>query len=375
MNNIFDSNISLELGIEDLAKYPFLEAAGEYVRRRGLSLDDISQPDFNEVIERAKSRVLQAIMRHEVSAEVGGGEISPEVELLSFPVALMLVKATDMNHLISRYSHAEALRVERLLKDEREELVVQIFRNVLKIDLSPVNVNYIFKHLDYKIPMMEYLKRSTKFHEPQWKLINKTVHQGYVYLNTKELVSLIRQEIDYIIRRRLTDLVLPRLPENIEKIVREISTFSPPLPKVHEQVIITPDRYSPCVTMALNMLQKGENLPHSARFLLTTYFVSMGKTVDDIVTLYLRSPDFNERITRYQVEHISGLRGGRVKYRCPSCRTMATHSFCFKTEECDDIKNPLQFGLRRRRRMNNIGELEGAAPQKESRSNVGDQFC
>ncbi len=334
------------LGDEDLAKYPFLVDAGEYVRKRGFNLNDISQPDLDPVIERAKSRVLQAIMRHEVSA--GGGEVSPEVELLSFPVALMLVKATDMNHLISRYSHAEALRVERLLKDEREELVVQIFRNVLKIDVAKVTVEEGgLQHLHYKIPVIEYLKRATKFHELEWKLVNKVADQGYVYLRTHELIRLIRQEIDDIIRRRLKDLVLPRLPENLGRIVQEISRLSPPPPKLSDQVRITPDQYPPCVTTALDMLQKGENIPHYGRFLLTTYLVNIGKSADEIIALYPRSPDFNERITRYQVEHISGLRGGRVKYRCPSCRTMATHSFCFKTEACDDIKNPLQFGLKR----------------------------
>ncbi len=336
--------IPLKLGVEDLAKYPFLEEAGEYFRQRGFSLSDISQPDFGKVIERAKSRVLDAIYRREVSPRLG----DPEVELLSFPVALMMVKATGLDHLASRYSHIEAVRVEKLLEDEREELVVQIFRHILKINLVAVTAEEGGGYLhafNYKIPLMEYLKRAAQFHQLEWKLVNRVVSQGYVYLRTHEMIRLIRQEIDAMIRTRLNALPVPRLPENLETIVKDIAARSPPPPKITS--IIAPDKYPPCVTTAQAMLEKGENLPHYARFLLTTYLVAAGRTVDDIVQMYGSSPDFNERITKYQVEHIAGLRGGRVKYRCPSCRTLVTHSFCFKVKECDDILNPLQFGTKR----------------------------
>jgi len=145
----------------------------------------------------------------------------------------------------------------------------------------------------------------------------------------------------------LKELTDPRLPESLQMVVQKVSAMSPPPVRLDEQVRVTPDRYPPCVIHALNMLQKGQNIPHYGRFLLTTYMVNIGKGVDEIMSLYPRAPDFDERITRYQVEHIAGLRGGRVKYRCPSCRTLVTHSFCLKKKECDEIRNPLQFGLKR----------------------------
>ena len=331
--------ISIELGEKDLAKYPFLDEAGEYVKARDLSLVDMSQPDFNRVIGRAKKRVLQAIRSREVSGEIG----TPEIEILSFPIALMLVKATNLEHLISRYSHAEAIRVENLLGDEREDLIIEIFRDILKINVILVTSKIGFSKLNYKIPIMDYLRRSTRFHELQWKLINRIVDEGYVYLKSHELIRLIRQEIENKIRDRLKEMVVPQLPQSFIKTIQEISAFSPPPPKLNDRVKITPDKYPPCVITALDMLKKGENLPHYGRFLLTTYLVNIGSSVEEIISLYSRSPDFNERITKYQVEHISGLRGGRVKYTCPSCRTLVTHNFCFKTKECNEIRNPLQF--------------------------------
>tara|TARA_B100001971_G_scaffold10914_1_gene8772 strand:- start:1888 stop:2955 length:1068 start_codon:yes stop_codon:yes gene_type:complete len=336
--------ITIDLGEEDLAKYPFLDEAGEYIKARDLNLVDISQPDFNRVIGRARKRVLQAIRSREVSGEID----KPEIEILSFPIALMLVKATNLEHLVSRYSYAEAIRVEKLLEDEREDLIVEIFRNILKINVILVTSETGFSKLNYKIPIIDYLRRATRFHELQWKLINRIVDEGYVYLKSHELIRLIRQEIEDKIRDRLKEMVVPQLPQSFIKTIQELSTLSPPPPKLSDRMKITPDKYPPCVKAALDLLKKGENLPHYGRFLLTTYLVNIGDSVDEIMSLYSRSPDFNERITKYQVEHIAGLRGGRVKYTCPSCRTLITHSFCFKTKECNEIRNPLQFG----RKMN-----------------------
>jgi len=330
---------SVELGIEDLAKYPFLEEAGKYIKARDLSLEDIAQPDFNMVIERARKRVLQAIRNREVSNEIG----TPEIELLSFPLALMLIKATNLDHLISRYSYSEAVRAEKFLESEREELVVQIFRNTLKIDVTPIETNTCYPVFNYKIPIMDYLKRAISFHELEWKLVNRSVDQGYVYLRSHELIRLIRQEVENMIRERLKILTVSKLPDSLKKTIQDISIRSP-APNLSYRVRITPDKYPPCVATALSMLNKRENLPHYGRFLFTTYLVNIGSSVEEILALYSGSPDFNERITKYQIEHIAGLRGGRVKYNCPSCRTLVTHSFCFKTKECDDIQNPLQFG-------------------------------
>jgi len=336
--------ISIDLGDEDLAKYPFLDKAGEYIKKRDLSLVDISQPDYKEVLSRARERIVEADRDGEVSKEIN----EPEIEILSFPIALILVKATKLEHLISRYSLAEAIRVEKLLEKERDDLIVEIFRDILKINVLLVKSEQSSMKLNYKIPIIEYLKRSTRIHDLHWSLVNRTVDGGYVYLKSHELVRLIRQEIENKIKNRLKEIAIPTLPESFLDIIKKIHTFSPPPPKLKDLVKITPAKYPPCVKTALDMLKKGENIPHYGRFLLTTYLIKIGDSIDEIMALYSSSPDFNERITKYQVEHIAGLRGGRVEYTCPSCRTLIAHSFCFKIKACDEIINPLQFGRKKK---------------------------
>ena len=91
------------------------------------------------------------------------------------------------------------------------------------------------------------------------------------------------------------------------------------------------------------MIQKGDQVPHSGKFLMTTFLLRAGKTVDDVIDMYPTNLGFNQNITRYQVEHIAGLKGGGTKYDVPSCSTMKMKDFCYKTDACGTIKNPLQF--------------------------------
>ena len=76
-------------------------------------------------------------------------------------------------------------------------------------------------------------------------------------------------------------------------------------------------------------MNKGDNLPHSARVMLATYMLAIGKPFDEIVLMFENAPDFNEKITRYQVEHLAGMKGSHTKYSVPSCDKIRNENLCF----------------------------------------------
>jgi hypothetical protein len=99
-----------------------------------------------------------------------------------------------------------------------------------------------------------------------------------------------------------------------------------------------------CMKEALRLLENGSNVPHYGRFLMATYLLAVGKTVEEIMSIFPKSPDFKKSVTQYQIEHIAGMKGGHTKYTVPSCRTLQTHSFCFKDPvKCYEISSPLQY--------------------------------
>ena len=326
---------TVELDAETLAKYPFLHETGDYIRRLQFDISELTKPENARVVQRAKERVLEAIKKAKVSKETA----NIEIEILSFPLALVFVRAAGLEHLMSRYAFAEAMRVESFLEREKTSTVALIFYRVTGI--SP---EFLYtKSFEFKIPVTEFLRRATYFHTPEWKLVNRIVDNGYVYVKKLELVRLIREEIKNLIHNRLHALSSFKTPQEFQPIIEELVKSSPTPIDAGEEITVTPDKYPPCLVRALELLQTGQNVPHYGRFLMATFLLSIGKSVNDIVQLYPKVPDFNEKITRYQVEHIAGLRGGRTRYRMPSCRTLATHNFCFRTQACGTIINPLQF--------------------------------
>jgi DNA primase large subunit len=65
---------------------------------------------------------------------------------------------------------------------------------------------------------------------------------------------------------------------------------------------------------------------------------------DKVVELFRSFSDFNERMTRYQVEHIAGEKGSRTRYIPPKCDTLKTHSVCLNPDAlCKRVHHPLAY--------------------------------
>ncbi|MBT68826.1 MAG: hypothetical protein CL432_01570 [Acidimicrobiaceae bacterium] len=87
-----------------------------------------------------------------------------------------------------------------------------------------------------------------------------------------------------------------------------------------------------------------EEAEAALRFGLTSFLINVGMDIDEIVNLFVSVTDFDEGFTRYQIEHIAGLRGSRTKYTPPTCSTFKTHSVCYNPDRlCQHIKHPLHY--------------------------------
>ena len=90
-----------------------------------------------------------------------------------------------------------------------------------------------------------------------------------------------------------------------------------------------------------------EDVSHIENFTIASYMVNKGYGIDEVVDVFKDRSDFDEKIARYQVEHIAGLRGSRVKYKPPSCIRMKTYGLCIEDGRgCPrNIGNPLSYRL------------------------------
>ena len=332
--------MSLKLGTADLAKYPFLNEASKFLVESHLDVDEFNRPEMGYIIDKAASRI-----ESEMQGKLYKNLERYEVEVLTFLGSLILVKLINIEQVLKKHSLFEAMRAEGFLTqdlrnemDEKKKrlLLFKIFEELFKVqvDIDPENP------LLFRMKVTDYLIRSSQFHEEGWRIANRALHSGFVYLDPDEIVRLLRNELSNFIYRKIKAMCLSNVPEPIVRKANHLAlqfrpSFEYSPPRISE--------YPPCIKHALDLMTKGENLPHTARLMLATYMLCIGKNIDSIVDLFRNAPDFNEKITRYQIEHLAGLKGGQTRYNVPSCSKLSGEDLCFRNSDCGEITNPLKF--------------------------------
>jgi DNA primase large subunit len=324
----------------DLAKYPFLNEAGEYLRESSFGWEELDRPDMKYIIDRAAERIEM-----EVDGKIYDNLERYEIEILTFLISLVIVKSIGIDQVLRKFALAEARRAEKFLTEDLRKQG-EIKRRSIFEDLFKLKIVISEDRRLFKVRVVDYLARASHFHEQEWKLINRLVHNGYVYLDADETVRLIRNELSVLIYDKVKAMSLPTLPQGIKSKADQLRLKL--LSRYERRGSAAVTEYPPCIKHALEVMNKGDNLPHSARVMLATYMLAIGKPLDEIVLMFENAPDFNEKITRYQVEHLAGMKGSHVKYSVPSCDKLRNENLCFATAECDGLINPVQFGRKKK---------------------------
>ncbi len=335
---------SIRMAGSDLAKYPFLNEAGEYLRESSFGWEELDRPDMKYIIDLAADSV-----EIEVDGKIYDNLERYDIVILTFLISLVIVKSIGIDQVLRKFALAEARRAEKFLTEDlrkqsenkRRSVFTKIFEDLFKLKIVISEDQFLFK-----VRVVDYLARASHFHEQEWKLINRLVHNGYVYLDADETVRLIRNELSVLIYDKVKAMTLPTLPLGIKSKADQLRLKL--LSRYERRASTAVTDYPPCIKHALEVMNKGDNLPHSARVMLATYMLAIGKPVDEIVLMFENAPDFNEKITRYQVEHLAGMKGSHTKYSVPSCDKLRNENLCFATAECDTLINPVQFGRKKK---------------------------
>jgi len=328
----------------EAAKYPFLREAVELVDVLNLNIDDLAAPSHAKVLDRAEQRVSQAIMHGEAEAKLDDSL----TELLSFPLANMFVTALGEDFLERRYALSEAIRAGGLMKDESEAHIAKIARAEFGWSLRLIDERVDGRLYKFELSFGDYLRNAAAFREPRWKLVNRLMRGGYVLVTKQEAARLLQEEV----QERINGLVSKHTRLNLPGSMRaKVSNLSKLFEDNRAHIVggVLPTRvlteaFPPCVRHVFEGLVAGRRAGHMERFALTSFLINAGMAVDEIVKLFVSVTDFNEEFTRYQVEHIAGLRGSRTRYTPPTCSTLRTHGVCYNPDRtCEHVKHPLSY--------------------------------
>jgi len=332
----------------DLARYPFLPEAGKYIESLEVKIDELTNPELEPTLIRAETRVEEAI----ISGIIRSRSLKDDVEIPSFPIAAMMVAASANSHLKRRYALAEAIRVSNLLKDEREEKIEAVASN-FNWKMKTVKFNVGALTYDFALYFPNFLMNAANIQDEKWKLVNRTMLNGEVYITRKEASRLLQEEVRRHIEGKL-DIEVGALPQNVmDRVDRLKRLFTEMSGKIQSEEMpkeVVIDAFPPCIRELRNNALAGRHISHVGRFTLTSFLISSGMTVENVVECFRPASDFSERMTRYQAEHIAGGRGSRTKYIPPKCDTLRTHGVCPGMDEtCRGVRHPLAYYRRKLR--------------------------
>lgn len=327
------------------ARYPFLGGAREAVDAMDVDMAAIVTRPDDPVVERALARVSSAI----TDGDIGTPHPTPRVELLSYPIARVLVSLVDEQILLRRYSRAEAqAAIDRFADDLRSE------SGLKSTSTEPLKLSDLLEEFGiqsavhrtesgYQLHVSTYLRFASSVWGDEWRLVNRTLANGFVDVTREELVTLLREAIADRVADGLPLSVPDAIAEPLTDHVESIHGLLDELELTREIDTVVPERFPPCMTYLLDQIQRGEHLAHHSRFAITAFLASIGMTTDEIVDLYMVNSSFGENMTRYQTNHIRGETSSTA-YTPPSCATMQSYGDCInKDDRCETISHPLAY--------------------------------
>ncbi len=330
------------------ARYPFLEGAREAVATAEVDLGAVVERD-GPVVSRATERVVAALEE----GDTGEPHREARVELLSYPVARVLVSLVGERILIRKYARAEAATAfDRFTDDfttttelksvEAAEVDLETLLEEFDLieDVRPITTD---GPMAYRVDVGAYLPLAGDLWGEEWSLVNRAVADGEVPVTEGELLTLVREAV----RERVEDGLPFEVPDPIasalEAEAERVRSVLADLDLTREIDTVVPDLFPPCMKALLDDIQKGEHLPHHSRFAITSFLTSIGMETDEIVDLYRVNSSFGEEMTRYQTDHIRGDTSP-TDYSPPSCATMQSYGDCVNKDDlCERIPHPMAY--------------------------------
>lgn len=298
--------------LSQLATYPFLPGAREYLARLSVSLDLLAESP--ELRDRTQERIHQALDHRYVLP----GH-NPELELLSFAGAGMICAAVQSDVLSKTWPRAEARRIERSLQQEPAGLLDQMVEHFgwrTRSAESPYEV---------AVPFNDYVSHTQPLRDSRWRLVNRAVNEGYVSLTRKEMTTLISVDAARWIRSRIDQVGRIQVPESVQPLIGEIGEAAARVEARLRGMARTRGRWEPpWVPMLLRGVGKG--MRDEAAIRLASYYVNVRRLPDDQIIEILinwnkknqppigRVSDDPSNIAQYFETKIKSARRGRYVY-------------------------------------------------------------
>ncbi len=331
------------------ARYPFLEASRGAVEAADVDLGEVVA-ERGPAVERGHERVERALLDGTTAPEEPR-IWSSRAELLSYPIARVLVSLLDVPGATEKYAAAEAATArERFVEDFEAELELKsaeggrLSLDRLLADFELADRVEPIGDGRFGLDVTAYLELAAELDEARWRLARRPLSEGTVPIGRPELYTLLREAVG----RRVREGLPLSVPEGIEaplsaelaSIRRSIADLDPPT----DFETVTPGLFPPCMRSLLSRARNEEGLaglPDHSRFSLLSFLLASGLDADELLELCNVSGDAAGAV-RTQLERLGGAEGPVAVP--PSCAVMDEYGDCVDPDEtCETIRHPLSY--------------------------------
>ncbi|MFB6295901.1 MAG: DNA primase regulatory subunit PriL [Halobacteriales archaeon] len=343
------------------ARYPFLEASREAVEAAEVDLAAVVV-EGGPPVERALERVRLAIEE----GTVGDPDRSPRVELLSYPVARVLVSLIEEPGLVHRYARAEADTArERFVAD------LEADDDYRSLDRERLSLGTLLAEFDLEdgvemaaadpagpnpdrgsqagtagavhVDVGAYLRLTEGLGDDRWRLVGRSLRDGRVVVSRGELYDLLREAIRARIESDLPLSVPAEVGDELAAEVDRIRSMLADLDHGWDIDAVDPDLFPPCVAALLERVDTAGPLPPNSQFTLVSFLATAGMETDAIVSRLAAHDDLDPGRVGEQVARLRED-GGESLYPPPSCETMQAYGDCVNMDDlCERIAHPLEY--------------------------------
>lgn len=355
------------LSLIDMARYFWSMQAAEYIKDKEVDLAELD--NFKNVISEAESWI---------DSTLGAGVISPnprlrpEDTILTYPTTRMFITVLGNEYVLRRFATAVSKHAGVFLENEDDAKIVLLATTPGNLGERPWQVVYqkatqtkreliAGRIFEWKLFFRDYVSVAQNFHDAYWKLVNRPVSGGWVYLLKPDIARLMEEAIKVRIGRSglkpsrelpsATDLP-PNLREALGRVSKKVKKRTSELRQYDiEGLGAGESAYPGCMKQILDKLNRGIGISHNERLALVFFLSNVGKDIDDILQAFSKVPDFDVTRTRYYVEHAMGMRGGGTKYKSFGCPKLQTFGVCSPQDDwcrrgkigARTLRGPLDF--------------------------------
>lgn len=324
------------------ARYPFLASARAAVEHADVELAAVIEAERSPIVERAVERIEGAIHDGRVPDPIA----TVRVELLSYPVARVLVSLVDDPVLTDRYALAEARRAFALLADEVEDR--PRLRSTENERLTRADLLEEFDLADrvagngetYELDVTAYLSLSGELRGREWRLVGRGLADGSVPVSGTELDRLVREAIRLRVAADLPLDVPEEVSAGLADRVAEIRATTADLALPGDVDAVEPAAFPTCIAEPYERMRGGEDVSPVARFTVVSFLACIGAAPEELIEAFGAPSASDEQLLRYQHDHLHGETRSTA-YPPPSCATLETYGICQQDGACAEAGHPL----------------------------------